>query len=183
MNCKLIQLIFERKEPFHFSFDRDAQIEAILKIGRVKQISIDFLSDICHHPDHSSQIYWREDPVVQIKCFREHCVFKILCNAQDILFRLIQPVIQHTSLRYIALLVDLVLPGWVKPVELIMVLNRVGKLLLIPTEISLSQFEFSRIIKYWKIQVDKYIRSKNDLKLLDIIAPESFPNNEFRVSI
>ncbi|KPK88137.1 MAG: hypothetical protein AMS27_00375 [Bacteroides sp. SM23_62_1] len=179
----MIQLIFERKEPFHFSFDRDAQIETILKIGRVKQISIDFLYDICHQPDHSSQIYWREVPIVQINCSREQCVFKILCNTQDILFRLIQPVIQHTSLRYIALLADLILPGWVKPLELIMVLNRVGKLFLIPTETALSQFEFAKIRKYWKIQVEKYLRSKNDLRLLDIIAPESFPNNEFRVSI
>ena len=28
MTCKLIQMIFERDEPFHFSFDRDAQIES-----------------------------------------------------------------------------------------------------------------------------------------------------------
>ncbi|MFX1516780.1 MAG: hypothetical protein ACFFC6_10745 [Promethearchaeota archaeon] len=183
MNCKLIQIIFERKEPFHFSFERDAQIEAILRIGRVKQISIDFLSDLCHRPDHTCQVYWQELPVIQISCSREHCVIKILCNVtQEILFRLIQPLIQHTSLRYIALLVDLSLPGWEKPLELIMVLNRVGKLLLIPTKTELSQLEFSKIKKYWKVQVKKYLRSKKDLKLLDIIAPDSFPKNEFRVS-
>lgn len=183
MNCKLIHIIFERNELFHFSFDRDAQLEAILRIGRVKRISIDFLSEMCHHPNRSSQIYWREIPIVKINCFEKQCVFETLSNSQDILFRLIQPVIQHTNLRYIATLFDLSLPGWKHSQELIMVLNRAGKLLLIPTEIALSSYDFLRIKRYWKIQVKKCLKSKDDLKLLDIITPESFPINDFRISI
>ncbi|MFX1507850.1 MAG: hypothetical protein ACFFDC_17315 [Promethearchaeota archaeon] len=183
MNCKLIGIIFDRKEPFHFSFDRDAQIEAILRIGRVKNIGIEFLSEMCHHPNYSSQIYWREHPIVHVRCFRSGCAFRILKNTQDIVFRLIQPVIQHTNLRYIAILVDLRLPGWSNPQEIIMVLNRIGKLLLIPTETSVSHLNFLKIRKFWKIQVKKCLKSKKDLKLLDIIAPESFPSNEFRISV
>ncbi|UCG01735.1 MAG: hypothetical protein JSW11_19265 [Candidatus Heimdallarchaeota archaeon] len=179
----MIHIIFERNEPFHFSFDRDAQIEAILKIGLVKRICTDFLSEMCPHPNHSSQIYWREIPIVKISCYRVQCVFKILSNKQDILFRLIQPVIQHTNVRYIALLVDLSLPGWTNHQELIMVLNRAGKMLLIPTETALSPLDFYKIKKYWKIQVNKCLKLKDTLKLLDIIAPESFPQNDFRISI
>ncbi len=183
MNCKLIPLIFERNEPFHFSFDRDAQIEAILKLGRVKRISIDFLSVMCHHPNHSNQIYWREIPIVQIRCFGSQCAVEIHNNLQEILFRLIQPIIQHSKLRYIALLVELSLPGWDTPHEFIFVLNRTGKLLLIPTETALSHLELLKIKKYWSIQVKKCLKSKDNLKLLDIVAPESFPKSDFRISI
>ncbi|MFW9903878.1 MAG: hypothetical protein ACFFFH_06060 [Candidatus Thorarchaeota archaeon] len=173
----------DRREPFHFSFNRDAQIEAILRIGRVKSIGIEFLSEMCQHPNYFSQIYWRELPIIQFSCFRSGCAFEILTNTQDILFRLIQPVIQHTYLRYIAILLDLRLPGWGTSQEIITVLNRVGKLLLIPTKTALTHLDFLKIRKYWKIQIKKCLKSKEDLKLLDIIAPESFPSNEFRISV
>jgi hypothetical protein len=80
-------------------------------------------------------------------------------------------------------LVDLSLPGWVNPHEIIIAINRVGKLLLIPTETTLTPLDFFKIRKYWKIQVKKYLKTKENLKLLDIIAPESFPSNEFRISV
>ena len=110
-------------------------------------------------------------------------MFEILSYTQDIFFRLIQPIIQHTNLRYIATLVDLSLPGWVNPHEIIMVFNRVGKLLLIPTETTLVPLDFFKIRKYWKIHVKRYLKSKENLKLLEIIAPDSFPSNEFRISV
>jgi hypothetical protein len=178
-----MDIIFDRKEPFHFSFNRDAQIEAVMKIGRIKDISIEFISEMCQHPNYSSQIYWRELPIVRFSCFRSGCTFELLSNRQDILFQLIQPVIQHTNLRYIAIIVDLSLPGWGNPQEIIMVLNRVGKVFLIPSETALSHLDLLKIKKHWKIQVKKSLKSKEELKLLDIIAPESFPSNEFRISI
>lgn len=184
MNCKLIHMIFNRNELFHFSFDRDAQVEAILGMGQVKRISIDFLTEICHHPSHPSQIFWREIPIVRIKCLGVQCEFEILSNAQNILYQIIQPVIQLPHLRYIATLVDLRLPGWNSYQEFIMALNRVGKLLLIPTKIALSTLELLKINKRWKVQTNKLLELKNDLKLLDVIAPaKSFPKSEFRIFI
>ena len=64
-----------------------------------------------------------------------------------------------------------------------MVLNRTGKLLLIPTEIILSPLELSKLKKYLKIQTNKFVKLKNNLKLLDVIAPRLFPNSEFRIFI
>ncbi|UCG90494.1 MAG: hypothetical protein JSU57_01820 [Candidatus Heimdallarchaeota archaeon] len=183
MNCKLIHLIFDRKNFFHFSFNRDAQVEAILELGRVKRISIDFLSDICHHPNHPSQIFWHEIPIVCIRCIGAQCDFEVLNNIQNILFQLIQPVIQLPIVRYIAILVNLVLPGWNTHQEFIMALNRAGKLLLIPTEIALAPLELLKLKKNWRIRVNKLIELKNNLKLLDAIKPRLFPNSEFRIFI
>lgn len=183
MNCKLIHMIFERNEPFHLSFNRDAQVEAILEIGRVKQINIDFITNLCHHTKHSSQIYWCEIPIVQITCSGIQCEFEILSNTQDILFSIIQPIIQQTNLRYITILVDLSLSGWDSYYEFIMVLNRIGKLLLIPTKEALSLRDLSKMRKHWEIQVKKALEEKEDLKLLDIIAPKPFRYSDFRISI
>ncbi|MFX1282057.1 MAG: hypothetical protein ACFFB5_00315 [Promethearchaeota archaeon] len=183
MNCKLLHLIFDKRDQFHFSFNRDAQVEAILELGRVKRISIDFLSDICHHPKHPSRIFWHEIPIVCIRCFGIQCDFEVLDNTHNILFQLIQPVIQLPAVRYIAILVNLALPGWKSHQEFIMILNRVGKLLLIPCEIALTPLELLKIKKNWRIRVNKLIELKNNYKLLDAIAPRLFPNSEFRIFI
>lgn len=183
MNCNLIHLIFDGKDHPHFSFNRDAQVEAILELGRVKRISIDFLSDICHHPNHPSQIFWHDIPIVCIRCFGAQCDFEVLSNTQNILFQLIQPVIQLPVVRYIAILVDLMLPGWNSHQEFIMTLNRAGKLLLIPTEIPLAPLEIIKVKKTWRIRVNRLVELKNNYKLLDAIKPRLFPKNEFRIFI
>ena len=183
MNCKLIYIIFDRNEPFHFSFDRDAQVEAILDMGRVKRISINFLTNVCNHSNHPSQIFWHETPIAFIKCLGVQCELEVLNNKQNIIFQLIRPLIQLPHMRYIAILVDLCLPGWNSYQEFIMVLNHTGKLLLIPTEIILSPLELLKLKKYWKIQTNKFVKLKNNLKLLDVIAPRIFPNSEFRIFI
>ncbi|MFX0016589.1 MAG: hypothetical protein ACFFB2_16340 [Promethearchaeota archaeon] len=183
MNCKLIHEIFERNESLHYSFDRDARIEATLEMGRIKRIGITFLTSLCHHPDNPSLIHWREIPILRITCFGHYCEFIILKNKLNILFYLIHPIIQQTNVRYIALLIDVRLPWWNDYHELILVLNCVGKLLLIPTEITLSSLELKKINKIWEIRVNNLLKLKNEPKLLDIIAPNDFSWHDFRIFI
>ncbi len=183
MNCKLIHIIFDRNEPFHFSFDRDAQVEAILDMGRVKHISIDFVTNVCNHSKHPSQIFCQETPIAFIKCLGVQCEFEVLNNKQNIIFQLIQPLIQLPHMRYITILVDLCFPDWNSYQEFLIALNRTGKLLLIPTEIILSPLELLKLKKYCKIQTNKFVKLRKNLKLLDVIAPRLFPNIEFRIFI
>lgn len=181
MNCDLIRIIFDRNKPFHFSYNRDAQVESILELGRAKRISIEFLTEVCHHPDHPRQVRWNEIPIVNIKCFGDWCNFEILNNSQDVIFQLIQPVIQLPKMRYIAILVDIRLPGWNSCQELIIVLNRAGKMLLIPSKIDLTPLDLLKLRKNWSILTRKLVQLKDDLKLLDIIAPRLFPNSNFQI--
>jgi len=183
MNCQLIHIIFSRSEPFCYSLELGAQIEVILELGRVKGISLDFMSEICYHPSHTSQIFWQEIPILRIRCLGAHCDFEVFNNTQNILFYLIQPVIQHQKFQYASLLVDLRLPSWKYLYEFLLVLNRSGSFSLCPTRKPLSAIELSKLNKQCKIQAEKKIEKKKDHYLLDAITPNPFPNSDFRIFI
>lgn len=183
MNCKLIHIIFNRDESDFFSRERDAQVESILSLGRVKRIDIDFSSEFCNHANRPSQIYWREVPIVRLKCLGVKCELEIVNHQQDILFQLILPVTRLPGARYMAVLGDFRLPGWRRMEELIVILNRAGKLLIVPSQEPLSTIYLSKLKKRIKAHTNKLIRIKEEIKLLDIIAPDLIPKNEFRVFI
>ncbi|MFX0171290.1 MAG: hypothetical protein ACFE9L_05170 [Candidatus Hodarchaeota archaeon] len=183
MNCQLIHLIFSKKDPSFFSLELEAQFEAILTLGRVKGITIDFLSEICTHPTRTSQIFWHEIPIMKIRCFGTQSDFEVFNNNQDILFYLIQPVIHISKLQFVSLLVDIRLPSWNNFHEFLFVLYRIGKLILFPTMKSFSSTDLIKLRRVCKIQAEKNIVKKQDLDLLDVIAPNPFPNSDFRIFI
>ncbi|UCE14127.1 MAG: hypothetical protein JSV04_02855 [Candidatus Heimdallarchaeota archaeon] len=182
MNCKLIHIIFNRNESNFFSKEKDALVESILSLGKIQRISIDFTNELCNHANQPSQVFWREVPIVRIKCMGVQCEFDVVNNQQDVLFHLIRPVTRLTRVRYIAVLGDFRLPGWSRMEELIVVLNRAGKLLIVSSQNPLSTVYLSKLKRRIKAHANKLLRIKDEVQLLDIIAPDIIPNNEFRVS-
>ncbi|MFX0051494.1 MAG: hypothetical protein ACFE8U_09400, partial [Candidatus Hermodarchaeota archaeon] len=182
MNCQLIYLIFNKKDPSFFSLELEAQFEAILELGRVRGITIDFLSEICTHTTRTSQIFWQEMPIVKIRCLGTQSDFEVFNNNQDILFYLIQPLIRYSQLQFISLLVDFRLPSWTNVHEFLFVLNRSGNIILFPMK-SFSSKDLTKLRRVCKIQAEKNIEKKQDLDLLDAIAPNPFSNSDFRIFI
>jgi hypothetical protein len=163
--------------------DRAYLIENLLSFGFVKRINIEFLHEYCKHPSKPSQIYWREIPIIRIRCTGKECDIRIQNNSQNVVFFLLKQIIQLSSVRFISVLLDLRLPSWDKPYEFVIIINRIGKMLIIPTSQKFSSKEIKKVEKHIKIQVSKKISQEKDLELIDIILPESLPLSDFKVRI
>ena len=179
MNCKLIHMIFSRNEHLSTLIERDAQFKSILELGSVKEISIDFLTEFCHHPAYSFHIFWHKIPFIEIECFGTQCIIKIVNDLKRNMFHLIRPIMQNQNVRYASFLYDIRLPSWKLNQELIAVLYSSGGLSLIPTKQPLSSTELLKIKRLWKIRVKKVLDQMREDELLDTIAPKIFPNSEF----
>jgi hypothetical protein len=183
MDCQIIHLIFSRKKYNQDSSEREAQVKAIFEFSKLKGISFDFNSEICHHPKRSCIIQWREIPILRIKCFGDQSDLHVLNHKQDILLHLIQPMIYVPDVRYISFLVDFRLPGWNSFQESILTLNRAGGFFLHPTQINLSSSELKKLKRRLNIEVMKILEQKNDITLLDAINPNHFSFTDFRILI
>ena len=161
-------------------------VETLLSLGHVKRITIEFLREYCNHSSNSSkpsQVYWREIPIFRLKCEGKECDLRIQNNTQNVVFFLLKNIIQLPSVRFVSLLIDLRLPSWEKTNEFAVIVNRIGKMLIIPTSQNLSSLVIKKLLKHINIQVTKKILRENDLELIDIILPESLPLSDFKIRL
>lgn len=183
MDCQIIHSIFNRNELNQHSFEREAQIEAILELSRVKHINFEFLSEICHHPNRSITIKWRDMPITRIRCLGCECELNILNYKQKIVRFFVLQIANIPGVLYISFLVDFRLPTWTSFQEFILTLNKNGDLFLSPTKINLSSSELIKMKKSLKIKTRKIIEDEKDLTLLDAINPNQFSTNDFQFFI
>ncbi len=183
MDCQIIHSIFNRNELNQHSYEREAQIEAILELSKVKNINFEFLSEICHHPNRSITIKWRDIPITHIRCLGYECELNILNYKQDIVRFFVLQMVNIPGVLYISFLVDFRLPTWTSFQEFILTLNKTGDLFLSPTKINFSSPELIKMKKNLKIKTRKILEDENDLSLLDAINPNQFSTNDFQFFI
>ena len=183
MDCNIILKMFQVDELLQRFNDRAYLIENLLSTGHVKRITIEFLREFCKHPSKPSQIYWREIPIIRIRCIGKECDIRIQNDTQNVVFFLLKQIVQLPSVRFISVLLDWRLPSWDKPYEFAIIINRIGKMLIIPTSQNFSSKEVKKLQKHITIQVSRKISQKKDLELIDIILPDSLPLSDFKVRI
>ena len=183
MDCNIIHKMFQIDELLQRLNDRAYLIENLLSTGFVKRITFEFLREYCKHPSKPSQIYWREIPIIRIRCTGKECDIRIQNNSQNVVFFLLRQIIQLSSVRFISVLIDLRLPSWDKPYEFVIIINRIGNMFIIPTMQNFSVKEIKKLQRQIMIQVSKKISQEKELELIDIIVPDSLPLSDFKVRI
>ncbi|MHA1330757.1 MAG: hypothetical protein ACTSR2_06750 [Candidatus Hodarchaeales archaeon] len=181
MDCELLRLMFNKNQNYSYSINRSSQIEGLLVLGKINKLRFEFLKSICHHPNQSITIHWRDIKILTLKCEDNICEITVESRAKNIFFQLIQPLIQHPEIRYLSILNDIRLPYWEKYYEFIFVLNRAGKTLIIPTEKMFSLKRIDRLKKDWLIIVQKFTKQKEEMDILDLASPRPFSYSDFKI--
>ncbi len=181
MECKVLTKIFDINEPFYPSKYRTKFFEVLLTLGKAKQVSIEFKDKYCNHSAKPSQIFWRDIPIMEIKCLGNEINFQIQNDREKTLFFLLRQLVQLSSARYITILIQLRLPSWKKSHEFIFVLNSVGESFIIPTDFNFSSMELKKLLKIVMIQTEKKIDDEQDFDLIDILSPDTETFHEFKI--
>jgi len=181
MECKVLSKIFDIIEPNSTSNFRPQFFEVLLTLGKTRQVNIEFKDNYCEHSAKPSQIYWRDIPIMRIKCLGKEIDFQIQNDKKNTLFTLLKQLVQLPSVRYITILIHLRLPPWEKSQEFIIGLNRGGKILIIPTDYSFSSMELKKLLKFLMSQTNRRIDNQQNLDLIDILLPDTNPFHEFKI--
>ncbi len=181
MECKVLSKIFDINEPISSSKYRTQFFKVLLTLGKTRQVNIEFIDKYCKHSAKPSQIYWRDIPIMRIKCLGSEINFQIQNDNKNTLFFLLRQMVQLPSVRYITIMIMLRLPPWEKPHEFIIVLNRGGKVFIIPTDNNFSSMELKKLLKYLTIQTERKIDTEQDLDLIDILLPDTKHLHEFKI--
>ena len=181
MECKVISKIFDINKPVTSSKYCTQILEVLLILGKAKQVNIEFLEKYCKHSDKPSQIYWRDIPIMGIKCLGREINFQIQNDKKNTLFFLLRQMVQSPSVSYITILIQLRLPPWERAHEFIIVINRTGKVLIIPTDHAFSSMELKKVSRFLMIRTERNINSEQDFDLIDILIPDTNPFNDFKI--
>ncbi len=183
MDCKILHRMFESKEQVSLPILRAHVLDTLLSHGQVRRITIEFLDNYCNHSKKPSQIYWREMPILRVKCLGTEIDIRIQSNKQEVVSFLMKNIIQLPFVRFISILVEIRLPSWNKLYEFAIILNTEGKMLITPTKINFPAIELKKLTKYVKAQANRSFTQESDEDLLDILLPESLPLRDFKIRI
>ncbi len=181
MECKVLSEIFDINEPTAFSNYHTQLLEVLLTLGKTKQVNVEFIDEYCKHSAKPSHIYWRNIPIMRIKCLGREINFQIQNDNKKTLFFLLRQLVQLPSVRYISILIMLRLPPWDKLHEFIIVISHEGKIVIIPTDLNFSSMELDKLLKFLIIQTEKKIDNEQNLSLIDILLPDTNPFHEFKI--
>jgi hypothetical protein len=181
MECKVLSKIFDIDEPVIASNYRTQLLEVLLNSGKTEQVNIEFMEKYCKHSAKPSQIFWRDIPIMRIKCLGSEIDLQIQNDKKNTLYFLLRNLVQLPSVRYISILIQLRLPPWKKLQKFIIVLNRVGNIALIPTENSFSSMELKKLLKNLRIKTKRKLDKEQNLELIDILLPDSKPFHDFKI--
>jgi hypothetical protein len=181
MECKVLSKIFDINDPV-VSFDYRTQfLEVLLKQGKTAQVNIEFLHNYCKHSAKPSQIYWRDIPIMRIKCLGSEINLKIKNNKVNILFFLLRQLVQLPSIRNITILINLRLPQWKKGREFFIVLYGLDSISIVPTEDNITSMELKKLLKHLTIKTKQRERNDQGLELIDILLPDTQSFHEFKI--
>ncbi|PWI49252.1 hypothetical protein CEE45_02610 [Candidatus Heimdallarchaeota archaeon B3_Heim] len=158
-------------------------LDTLLSLGQVRRITIEFRNDYCGHSTKPSQIYWRDIPILRVKCLGTECDIRIQNNKQEVIFFLMKNVIKLPFVRFISILLELRLPSWETLYEFAFVLNSEGKMFITPTSHNISAVDLKKLTKYVTAQASKKFEKEIDEDLLDILLPETIPLRDFKIRI
>ena len=183
MDCKILHKMFESNERGNLPNLRAHVLDTLLSLGQVRRITIEFRNDYCSHSSKPSQIYWRELPILRVKCLGTESDIRIQNNKNDVIFFLMKNVIQLPFVQFISLLVDIRLPSWDKLYEFAFVLNSEGKMLISPSNHNISASDLKKLKKYVTVVANKSFTKEIDEDLLDILLPDTLPLRDFKIKI
>ncbi|NHJ03110.1 MAG: hypothetical protein EAX86_13315 [Candidatus Heimdallarchaeota archaeon] len=176
--------MFDRNNHISDSNEREAYIEALTGLGKIKRIEFHFMVELCNHSGSKPIcISWKDLPILRYRCHENRAEFEIQHSFGNFFFQLLQPIICLTYIRHIAILADLRLPSWSENQEFIIILNRYGGTFIIPSNENFSLFHLKKLETSWKIRGKKILELKNNLDLIDVIAPETFSPRDFRITV
>ncbi len=164
------------------SFDYRTQfLEVLLGQGKTKQVNIEFLHNYCKHSEKSSQIYWRDIPIMRIKCLGSEIHLKIINNKENILFFLLRQLVQLPSIHNITILINLRLPQWKNYREFLIVLYGFNSISILPTEDNIPSMELKKLLKHLTIKTNRKEKNDQGLELIDILLPDTQSIHEFKI--
>ncbi|MHA2288580.1 MAG: hypothetical protein ACXABG_07325, partial [Promethearchaeota archaeon] len=110
MDCNILHKMFEKSEAGEIPNLRVHLLDTLLSLGQVRRITIEFLDNYCDHSTKPSQIYWREIPILRVKCLRTETDIRIQNNEKKIVFFLMKNLVKLPFVSFISILVDIRLP-------------------------------------------------------------------------
>ena len=181
MECKVLSKIFDINESALTLDYRTQFLEVLFNQGKAKEVNIEYSKEYCKHPSKSSQIFWRDIPIMRINCLGTEINFQIKNNKENILFFLLKHIIKNPSIQYITILIKLRLPQWKRRREFLIILNGEDNISIIPTEDNISSIELKKLLKYLTIETKRNYKDDQNLELIDILIPDTESYNEFKI--
>ncbi|MHA1977387.1 MAG: hypothetical protein ACW98F_09810 [Candidatus Hodarchaeales archaeon] len=175
--------MFETNENGSIPNLRAHLLDTLLSLGQVRRITIEFLDDYCDHSTKPSQIYWREIPILRVKCLGTESDIRIQNNKEEVISFLMKNVITLPFVRFISILLEIRLPSWDRLYEFAFVLNSEGKMFITPTSHNISAADLKKLTKYVNVQANRSFAKEIDEEIIDIILPDTIPLRDFKIKI
>ncbi len=183
MDCNILHTMFETNETDNIPNLLTHFLDTLLSLGQVRRKTIEFLDDYCNHSTKPSQIYWREIPILRVKCLGTEIDIRIQNNKKEIVFFLMKNVIKIPFVRFISILLEIRLPSWDRLYEFAFVLSSEGRMFITPTSHNISTVDLKKLAKYVNVQVNRSFAKEIDEDLIDIILPDTIPLRDFKIRI
>ena len=183
MECKIILRMFRAGEESNTPNQRTKLLEALLTLGEARRITIEFPRVYCYHSSKPTRIYWKDIPILQLKCEGPECEMHIQNNIPKIVFFLVQNITNLPYVKYMSVLITLKLPSWKESHEFIIIVDHDCKISLIPTQRNFSSLDLHKLVKYLKIHTERNASLQTDEDLMDILFTDNIPLHEFKIRI
>ncbi len=183
MDCRILHNMFENNDKVPLLSLPAHLLDTLLTLGQVRRITFEFLDNYCSHSTKPSQIYWREIPILRIKCLGTETDIRIQNNKREVIFFLLKNIVQLPSVDFTSILLELRLPSWKQSYEFIFVLSKEGKMLITPTIKNISAIDLKKLAKYINTQAKRLFVEEDNEDLLDILLPDTLLLRDFKIRI